>query len=596
MEGGGSDLLGPPPTRVQAAAPPTPSSPSCNSGAFCSAGAAPCPWGGVLGVSGGARGDFGVPPGAVSGDAAHVLGAVREALQHHPPARGEPGPAVARRGGGHVAVLHGGRLFRVPVTRGGRLLPPPGAAEPVPGGAGRGGGGPPQPPQETPGVLTAGERPPWAWVRAALQAGGANAAALRGAGRSPLRRRPRPPPGDGDPPGTPRDGDLDAEAKALLHGPCHNRWFDKSLTLIVFSTGRMGLNAEHSWGAPVVGHLWEYTLATDVLELGYEASGDCRGGGEPGIPPPQRLHWDIPPECRGALAGALGAARALAADLQLHVFAFAPPPGPPRPPPAPDALVQLALQLALVRERGPCLSYEAVPTRLFLEGRAEGLRGCGPPSWRSPAAMADPRAGRARRRSLLGAALRGQRGQRRAAMTGAGLDRHLHALAATARQLRLRPPFLAEVLGQPWALSSSPAPRAQPPILPPPCTPRGGASARPTPTVTASPTRGGGTTPSSSTSPAKPPAPARTPDALLVRSGRHWGNWGSCWGGTRSEGGGPRYWTSPPPPPKIKSWDPQGCGRLCWGGPGGYWGGTGGVLGLLGLLEGTGRALGGYWS
>ncbi|XP_074995468.1 carnitine O-palmitoyltransferase 1, muscle isoform-like [Calonectris borealis] len=66
-------------------------------------------------------------------------------------------------------------------------------------------------------------------------------------------------------------------------------------------------------------------------------------------------------------------------------------------------------------------------------------------------------------------------------MTGAGLDRHLQALAAVASQLRLRPPFLVEVLGQPWALASSPAPRAEPPLLPPPLHPAGGGFGPPHP-------------------------------------------------------------------------------------------------------------------
>ncbi|NXF14347.1 CPT1B palmitoyltransferase, partial [Smithornis capensis] len=81
---------------------------------------------------------------------------------------------------------------------------------------------------------------------------------------------------------------------------------------------------------------------------------------------------------------------------------------------------------------------------------------------------------RGRRRALLEAALAQARSRRRAAMTGAGLDRHLQALAAVANQLRLRPPFLTEVLGQPWALAFSPAPRPHPPLLPLPLRPAGG--------------------------------------------------------------------------------------------------------------------------
>ncbi|KAM9510614.1 carnitine O-palmitoyltransferase 1, muscle isoform-like [Guaruba guarouba] len=104
--------------------------------------------------------------------------------------------------------------------------------------------------------MTSAGRPAWARVRALLQAGGANAAALRALEEAPFVVALDPPgaPPDGDPPNghrdPPADGDLDAEAKALLLGPCHNRWFDKCLTLIVFSTGRMGLNVEHSWGTP----------------------------------------------------------------------------------------------------------------------------------------------------------------------------------------------------------------------------------------------------------------------------------------------------------------------------------------------------------
>ncbi|NXV09036.1 CPT1B palmitoyltransferase, partial [Cettia cetti] len=73
-----------------------------------------------------------------------------------------------------------------------------------------------------------------------------------------------------------------------------------------------------------------------------------------------------------------------------------------------------------------------------------------------------------------GAALAQARGRRRAAMTGAGLERHLQALAAVANQMRLRPPFLTEVLGRPWDLAFSPAPRPHPPLLPHPLRPAGG--------------------------------------------------------------------------------------------------------------------------
>ena len=33
----------------------------------------------------------------------------------------------------------------------------------------------------------------------------------------------------------------------MIHGKGFDRWFDKSLTLIIGSNGRAGLNVEHSW-------------------------------------------------------------------------------------------------------------------------------------------------------------------------------------------------------------------------------------------------------------------------------------------------------------------------------------------------------------
>jgi len=50
----------------------------------------------------------------------------------------------------------------------------------------------------------------------------------------------------------------------LLHGDGSTLWFDKSFTAVFFANGRMGLNAEHSWGdAPTMGHVSEYNLTTE---------------------------------------------------------------------------------------------------------------------------------------------------------------------------------------------------------------------------------------------------------------------------------------------------------------------------------------------
>ena len=59
----------------------------------------------------------------------------------------------------------------------------------------------------------------------------------------------------------------------MLHGKCYNRWFDKSMQLIVGANGHIGLNGEHSWAdAPIVAHFWEF-----VIGMTYTRSGKKQG-------------------------------------------------------------------------------------------------------------------------------------------------------------------------------------------------------------------------------------------------------------------------------------------------------------------------------
>ncbi len=52
--------------------------------------------------------------------------------------------------------------------------------------------------------------------------------------------------------------------KYMLHGDGRTLWFDKSFSLLIFSDGKLGLNAEHSWGdAPVIGHVEEHNLTNE---------------------------------------------------------------------------------------------------------------------------------------------------------------------------------------------------------------------------------------------------------------------------------------------------------------------------------------------
>uniref|UniRef100_A0A8C3FP60 carnitine O-palmitoyltransferase n=1 Tax=Chrysemys picta bellii TaxID=8478 RepID=A0A8C3FP60_CHRPI len=327
-----------------------------------------------------------------------------------------------RRDSRHVAVFHAGRFFRVGLYHGGRLLGPRELQaqfqrildDPAP----------PAPGEETLAALTAGPREPWARARRTYFGSGRNQESLRVVEQAAFfvtldtteQGLLGPDPGRA----------LDRYAKALLHGQCYDRWFDKSFTLIVFRNGKIGLNAEHSWAdAPVMGHLWE---------------------------------------CQRVIQGSLRAAQALADDVDFHTFAFKDFGKGliKKCRTSPDGFIQLALQLAHFRDKGKfCLTYEAAMTRLFREGRTETVRSCSIESCSFVRAMTDSSQSAAQRLALFRVAAAKHQALYRRAMTGAGIDRHLFCLYVVSKYLGVDSPFLREVLSEPWGLSTSQTPIQQ---------------------------------------------------------------------------------------------------------------------------------------
>ncbi|XP_048158266.1 carnitine O-palmitoyltransferase 1, muscle isoform isoform X2 [Corvus hawaiiensis] len=300
----------------------------------------------------------------------------------------------------HLAVYHKGRYYKVWFYHGGQLLTPADLEmqfqrildDPSP----------PQAGEERLAALTAGDRVPWAEARARFFSRGPNKVALDAIERAAFFLTL-----DEDEHGhePARPGCMDAYAKSLLHGRCYDRWFDKSFTLVVYKNGKVGANAEHSWAdAPIVGHLWEFTLATDKFQLGYTEGGHCKGDPNRQLGPPQRLRWDIPPEAVAAIEASLRVARALAEDVDFCCFPFSTFGKGliKRCRTSPDAFIQIALQLAHFRDKGSfCLTYEASMTRLFREGRTETVRSCTSEATAFVRSMADPRQSRSERQRLF---------------------------------------------------------------------------------------------------------------------------------------------------------------------------------------------------
>ncbi|XP_045297812.1 carnitine O-palmitoyltransferase 1, brain isoform isoform X2 [Leopardus geoffroyi] len=314
----------------------------------------------------------------------------------------------------HVAVFHRGRFYRVGTHSQSGLLSPRALEQqfqrilddPSPA----------CPQEEHLAALTAAPRDVWAQVRSSLKTQAEDTLeAVEGAAFFVSL--------DSEPAGLTREdpaATLDAYAHALLAGRGHDRWFDKSFTLIVFSNGKLGLSVEHSWAdCPISGHMWEFTLATECFQLGYSADGHCKGHPDPSLPQPQRLHWDLPEKIHLSISLALRGAKTLSGNVDCHVFPFSHfgKSFIKRCHLSSDSFIQMALQLAHFREP--------------------------------------------QRRAMFRLAVEKHQALLKAAMSGQGVDRHLFALYIVSQFLHLQSPFLDQVHSEQWQLATSQIPVQQ---------------------------------------------------------------------------------------------------------------------------------------
>lgn len=92
---------------------------------------------------------------------------------------------------------------------------------------------------------------------------------------------------------------------------------------------------------------------------------------------------------------------------------------------------------------------------MFREGRTETVRSCTRESTAFVQAMVQGHHLNEDLQRLFRKAAEKHQNMYRLAMTGAGIDRHLFCLYVVSKYLGVESPFLAEVLSEPWRLSTS---------------------------------------------------------------------------------------------------------------------------------------------
>lgn len=257
--------------------------------------------------------------------------------------------------------------------------------------------------------------------------------------------------------------------KYLLHGDGASIWFDKSFNAIFFSNGRMGVNAEHSWGdAPILGHISEYNLTNEIMHMLYTETGFVEpktSMRQDQLVTPQRLQWNIPVPLEHAIERAVAFSQKNNDDLDLVVVehneygkGFI-----KTCKVSPDAYLQMALQWTYFKDSGGklALTYESSMTRLYLQGRTETVRSLTTNAADFVRSMADVTKSNAERIELLRKACNHHQALYRDSMNGRGIDRHLFGLYVLSKGFGYESNFLRDALMMPWTLSTSQQPQQQ---------------------------------------------------------------------------------------------------------------------------------------
>ncbi|MFI9503078.1 choline/carnitine O-acyltransferase [Nocardia sp. NPDC052566] len=323
-----------------------------------------------------------------------------------------PGPAQAK----HILVFHRGAMFRMDVLGADNAPYPPGdladgLSAVLKAGVRQAA------PDTSVGHLTTKARAEWARSRQMLRAEPANVAALDVVETALFTVCLED--------FTPRD-ELHA-CDQLLHGDSANRWFDKSLSFIVFGDGQAGINVEHCGldGTTILSFV-DTLLETPVGE--HAARSGARSQGLPAVEPIEfvldtALRADI------AAAGADFAAYAAANATATVSFGDFGTGTAKQLGISPDAFAQLSYQLAHRRSKGLTgATYESIATRQYRNGRTEAMRVVTPEMVAFVDAMRDPAVDAADRRAAARTAATAHVERAKQCQAGDAPEQHLWEL------------------------------------------------------------------------------------------------------------------------------------------------------------------------
>ncbi|KAF0847198.1 choline/carnitine O-acyltransferase [Nocardia caishijiensis] len=213
----------------------------------------------------------------------------------------------------------------------------------------------------------------------------------------------------------------------LLHGDSGNRYFDKSVSFIVFADGQAGINIEHCGldGTTVL------SFVDALLERGADDHATTSGATAQGLPAVEPIEFELDSAARADIAAAGADFAKFAADTATSLVSFddfgtadAKKLGI-----SPDAFAQLSYQLAHRRSKGITgATYESIATRQFRNGRTEAMRVVTPEMVAFVDAMVDPEADQETKLAAARAAAAAHVNRAKECQAGQAPEQHLWEL------------------------------------------------------------------------------------------------------------------------------------------------------------------------
>lgn len=227
------------------------------------------------------------------------------------------------------------------------------------------------------------------------------------------------------------NNDMVVAAEQLIHGGgtkynSANRWFDKTIQIIVNRSGVNGFCYEHSPAEGVA-----IAMMTDFIIKSIKDNDIIRGITNCEIQPYTQLEFAHPKEISPLIQNASLNINKLAEDLEIRILHFKKY-GKELPKfhkLSPDSYIQIAIQLAfyMIHETPGC-HYESAHLRIFTNGRTEAIRSCSNESIEFAKSMVLTKNTDEQRLELLRKAVNAHNAYAGNAILGKGIDRHLLGL------------------------------------------------------------------------------------------------------------------------------------------------------------------------